>query len=196
MRSFTESVERLGREASHRLLDFGSAEWREDLPYAEDLQLIRLDRLRLIDGAPATIARSVIGADIARAIGLTPGVAAEPRFSLYRLCNEAGFVIERGVETLRARSATPEEAELLELGEEAVVMTLRRLTWAANGTLVDFVDAVFDSRRFTYEAEIRREHAPSAAPNQTPQSMENPHALDFHHRRSVGPRIGPRGDRG
>jgi GntR family transcriptional regulator len=195
MRSFTESVERLGREASHRLLHFGPAEWREDLPYPEDAPLIALDRLRLIDAAPAGIHRSVIDAGLARLIGLTREVAAAPRFSLYQLCEEAGFIIERGTESLRARQATQAEAALLELGEELVVMTMRRLTWAANGALVDAAEAIYGSRRFTYEAEIRREHAPRDAAR-PPQTMENAHAPDFHHQRSFGPRIGPRHGRG
>ena len=189
LRSFTESVERLGRKASHHLLALGPAEWREDLPYPEEAPLIRLDRVRLIDGVPANVSRSVIDASVARRIGLTPEAAAEPRFSLYRLCQRAGFVIDRGMESLRARLATPEEAELLDLGDEPVVMLMRRFTWAADGTLLDAVDAIFDSRRFTYEAEVRREHAASTALDHARKTMENVHVSDFHHQRSVGPRI-------
>ena len=70
----------------------------------------------------------MIDGGLADRIGLTRSVARAPRFSLYRLFDQAGLKIERGVETLRARSATPEEARLLELGDEPVVMVVRRET--------------------------------------------------------------------
>jgi len=100
--SFTEAVEAQGRRASHRLLRFGPVEWRESLPYPEDAALIGMDRLRLVDRVPTAIHRSVIDAGIADRIGLTRSVAGAPAFSLYRLFDQAGLKIERGVEMLRA----------------------------------------------------------------------------------------------
>jgi len=124
--SFTEAVEAQARRASHRLLRFGPVEWREDLPYPEDSTLIGTDRLRLVDREPTAIHRSVIDAEIAHRIGLTRRVAAARGFSLYRLFDQAGLKIERGIETLRARLATVVEARLLEIGDEPVVMAVRR----------------------------------------------------------------------
>jgi basic membrane protein A len=39
-------------------------------------------------------------------------------------------------------------------------MAVRRRTFAADGTILDVVDAVYDARRYAYEAEIRRSSGP------------------------------------
>ncbi len=51
--SFTEAVSAQGRVATHRLLGFGPAPWRDTLPYEPETPLIRLDRLRLPSAASA-----------------------------------------------------------------------------------------------------------------------------------------------
>src|SRR5580704_14493005 len=83
--SFTEAVSVSGGSPSHRLLAFGPTPWRETLPYDEDEELIALDRLRLVEGVPTAIHRSVLSAALAARVGLTADIAASPRFSLYRL---------------------------------------------------------------------------------------------------------------
>lgn len=194
--SFTEAVEAQGRAATHRLLNFGPAKWREDLPYPEDSALILMERLRLVDGAPAAIHRSFIDRKVAERIGLTRRVAAAQGFSLYRLFERGGLVIERGVETLRARAATADEARLLDIAGAPVVMAVRRETQGAAGALLDVVDAVYDARRYSYQAEIRRDRAPMTAGSRPRKTVEAHHASDSIVRRSFGPRLGPWGDRG
>jgi GntR family transcriptional regulator len=135
----------------------------------------------------------MLDANIAKAAGLTKAIAADPHFSLYRLFRDAGFVIERGIETLQARLATRREAQLLELDKSPVVMTAHRETYAENGVLVDVDDAVHDARGYAYETEIRRgdELAPPIS-----EQRETAHASNSNHKRSFGPRIGKRGGRG
>ncbi len=193
--SFTEAVEAQGQRASHRLLQFGPIAWSEGLPYPDGVALVGLNRLRLVDGEPTAIHRSVIDGGLAGRIGLTRSVARAPRFSLYRLFDQAGLKIERGVETLRARSATPEEARLLELGEEPVVMVVRRETQGEDGALLDVVDAVYDARRYAYQVEIRRD-APSTLASSNPRkAMETNHETHSNIERNFGPRLGPWVDR-
>ena len=193
--SFTEAVEAQGRTASHRLLYFGPAAWREDLPYPEGAALVGLDRLRLVDGEPTAIHLSVIDAGLAGRIGLTRSVARAAGFSLYRLFDQAGLEIERGVETLRARSATVEEASLLEIGDEPVVMVVRRETRSRDGALLDVVDAVYDARRYAYQAEIRRD-APKTRKSFHPRkTTEATHEANSDTERTFGPRFGHWRDR-
>ena len=193
--SFTEAVEAQGRRASHRLLRFGPIEWREGLPYPDDAALIGMERLRLVDREPTAIHRSVIDAAIARRIGLTRSLAAAPGFSLYRLLDQAGLKIERGIETLRARAATAEEARLLDIGDEPVVMAVRRETRGSNDALLDVVNAVYDARRYSYHAEIRRDVAPTVTSSHPPKAMEKHHASNSNDERSFGPRLRPWRDR-
>ena len=193
--SFTEAVEAQGRTASHRLLSYGPADWREGLPYPEDAALIGMDRLRIVDGIPAAIHRSVIDKRVADRIGLTRSVATAPRFSLYRLFDRAGLIIERGIETLRARAATAEEARLLNIADAPVVMAVRRETFGPDGVLLDVVDAAYDAGRYSYQAEIRRDRAPTALSSHSQKIVEANHASNSNVKRAFGPRLGPWGDR-
>jgi GntR family transcriptional regulator len=193
--SFTEAVEAQGRTPSHRLLRFGPADWREGLPYPEDAALIGMDRLRFVDGAAAAIHRSIIDKRVADRIGLTRSLAAAPGFSLYRLFDRRGLIIERGVETLRARAATAEEARLLDIADAPVVMAVRRETFTPDGLLLDVVDAAYDARRYSYQAEIRRNHAPAALSSHSQKIVEANHASNSNVERAFGPRLGPWGDR-
>jgi GntR family transcriptional regulator len=195
LRSFTEAMAAEGRTATHRLLDFALIKGADGLnfPYAKGTPLLRLERLRLVDGAPLAVHYSVLNANIAQAAGLTRVIAADPHFSLYRLFRDRGFVIERGIETLQARLATGREVQLLELDKSPVVMTAHRETYAKNGVLVDVDDAVHDARRYAYETEIRQ-GGELASPFS--EQRETAHASNSNHKRSFGPRISKRDGRG
>jgi GntR family transcriptional regulator len=195
LRSFTEAMAAEGRTATHRLLDFELINGADGhkFPYANGTLLLRLERLRLVDGAPLAVHCSVLNANIAQAAGLTKAVAADPHFSLYRLFRDGGVVIERGVETLQARLATRREAQLLELDRSRVVMTAHRETYTKDGSLIDVDDAVHDARRYAYETEIRR--GDDLAPTFSEQP-ETAHASHSNLKRSFGPRIGNRDPRG
>jgi GntR family transcriptional regulator len=192
--SFSEAITAARRTGSHRVLAFGPTHWREGLPYLEDEPLIGLDRLRLVDRAPTAIHRSVISAAIAQRIGLTAEAVASPGFSLYRRFEDAGLFVDRGVETLRARSASLEETRLLRLDDNRVVMAVCRRSFAADGTVLDFVDAVYDARRYAYEAEIRRARGSASSTVHPRTSEENDHAPHSGNEQSFGPRLGPWGD--
>ena len=86
-------------------------------------------------------------------------------------------------ERLRARAAGGPEQRLLELGDATVVMEVARSTYDRAGSLIDFVEAVYDARRYAYQAEIRSADAKEDA-NGWKTSAPN----------AFGPRFGPRGD--
>jgi GntR family transcriptional regulator len=192
--SFSETISAARRVGSHRVLAFGPTHWREGLPYPEDEPLVALDRLRLVDRVPTAIHRSVISAAIAERMGLTLEVVAKPSFSLYRRFDEAGLIVDRGVETLRARGATLEESRLLRLDDNRVVMATCRRTFAVDGTVLDVNDAVYDARRYAYEAEIRRDRGSSPSDLETNAARENDNVSHSNNEHDFGPRLGPWGD--
>jgi GntR family transcriptional regulator len=191
LRSFTEAMAAEGRTATHRLLDFELINGADghNFSYADGTPLLRLERLRLVDGAPLAVHCSVLNANIAQAAGLTKAVAADPHFSLYRLFRDGGVAIDRGVETLQARLATRREAQLLQLDGSRVVMTAHRETYAKDGSLIDVDDAVHDARQYAYETEIRRgdELTPPFS-----EQRETAHVSNSNHKRSFGARISKR----
>jgi GntR family transcriptional regulator len=154
-----------------------------------------MERLRFVDGAPAAVHRSFIDKKMADRIRLTRGVAAAPGFSLYCLFDRSGLILERGVETLRARAATADEARLLNIADAPVVMAVRRETFGPDGVLLDVVDAVCDARRYSYQAEIRPDRAPTTSSSQSRKKVETNHASNSNVRRAFGPRLGPWSDR-
>jgi GntR family transcriptional regulator len=156
LRSFTEAVSDTGRRATADLLAFGPVDWRPDLPYQPSEPLILMERLRRVDGAPMAIHRSVLSAALVAETGLTEAKASEPQFSLYRFYEDAGLRIERGFESLCARKPTPSERRHLRLDAGGIVMVVTRVSFHADGRVLDAVDAVHDSRRYIYQAVLQR----------------------------------------
>ncbi|HEY1719724.1 MAG TPA: GntR family transcriptional regulator [Magnetospirillaceae bacterium] len=170
LRSFTESVEASGRNATSELLDFGPLAWRVGLPYDREQALVQIERLRLVDGMPMAIHRSVLVASLVAEVGLTRAKAADPNFSLYRYYEQHGIRIERGIESLSARKPTPAERRYLRLGTDGIVMVVTRRSFGADGRVLDAVDAIHDSRRYAYQALLLR--TPQHAVTATQANME------------------------
>lgn len=184
--SFTEAVSAAGHKASHRLLAFGATSSEEGLPYPPDTALILLDRLRMVDGRAVARHRSVLSAELVGRIGLTREIAAVPHFSLYRFFDEKGLSVRSATERLVACAASDEERRLLGLTGDGVVVAVTRHSFAADGTPLDAVSAIYDARRYSYEARLVRQHDLGNI------TQENDHETIFgagdHH---PGPRLGP-----
>jgi GntR family transcriptional regulator len=189
--SFTEAVEAAGRTASHQLLEFGPAAWEAGLPYAEDEPVLLLDRLRLVDGVAVARHRSLIGAALALRVGLTPAVVSKPDFSLYRHYDEHGLSVASATERLVACPASKRDRALLGLTGDAVVVAVTRHSFAADGTPLDAVDAIYDARRYSYEALLVRQH--HLGNNQKGKENQNDQIIGDH-RGHIGPRLGPWGN--
>jgi len=157
LRSFTEAVSAIGRRASSELLDFGPTEWRPSLPYHHTEPLVLIERLRLVDGMPMAIHRSVLTAALVGETGLTRALAADPHFSLYQFYEGRGLRIERGTESLSARMPAPAERKHLRLDGESIVMVVSRRSFGADGRVLDALDSVHDSRRISYRALLERD---------------------------------------
>jgi GntR family transcriptional regulator len=185
--SFTEAVEAAGHVASHRLLAFAPAEWKESLPYPFGADVILLDRLRLVDGRAVARHRSWLAADLVEETGLTPALAGEPSFSLYRHFERHGLSVASATERLFACSADEEDRNLLGLAEDGVVVSVTRHSFAADGRPLDAVSAIYDARRYSYEARLVRQHH---AGNQEKQEHHN-EETSSHRYGFVGPRLGP-----
>jgi GntR family transcriptional regulator len=188
--SFTEAVEAAGHQASHRLLAFEPVEWHDGLPYTPGVALMLLDRLRLVDGEAVARHRSIVSADLLASTGLTRETLSRPSFSLYRFFEEHGLSVHSATERLVACSASRDDRKLLGLKGDAVVVAVTRYSFAADGTPLDAVSAIYDARRYSYEARLVRQH------QQGNSNQENNNEDIFSGRRShLGPRLGPWSDR-
>ncbi len=188
--SFTEAARAAGHKSSHRLLSFGPAEWRPGLPYDRGSRLVLADRLRFVDGQAVARHRSILSAELMDRIGLTEKVMRAPDFSLYGFFDRSELQASHADERLVARLASKDERHVLKLPANAVVVAVTRHSFAADGTALDAVDAVYDARGYSYEARLVRQHEPNVN-----SSGENGNEdLNSDRGNQLGPRLGPWGD--
>ena len=155
LRSFTEAVRATGRRAGSTLLEF--AELQEGTGHAPDAPLFLLERLRTVDDVPCALHRSLLPVALVRQTGLTRAIAAAPDFSLYAFFAAQGCPVQYATESVTARHPTPSERAHLRLGAASIVMVVCRRSYAADGRLLDAVEAVHDSRRYSYHALLQRD---------------------------------------
>ena len=156
--SFSETATSEGRDATQRLLSFGSADEALAREFHCERPAMSLMRLRLIDGKPCAYHHSLIPGHVARRVPVlaTGEGLQEPHFSLYDAFDKVGFSIARADERVTARLATQDEAVLLNINRPSAVIVVFRRSFDADGTLIEVVEAVHDSAVYTYEINLER----------------------------------------
>ena len=112
----------------------------------------RLCRLRIVEGEPISIQTPHLPVD------LCPDLEENDLTrSLYRLLETRyGLRLWSGHETLRARCALPREEELLEVPACTPVMHMERVTYAATGQAVEYLEAVWRGDRYDFKVSLSR----------------------------------------
>lgn len=157
---FSETVRKQGRIPSHRLVAHHRLTRAQALQYGCGEPALFLHRVRLVDGAPWAVHKSLIPLAIAEkvpALGEERAMAAA-EFSLYAALGEAGFTIDHADETVNVRLATAEEAKLLQIKLPSPVMLVHRNSFDPNGRLLESIEAVYLGECYTYETRLVRAH--------------------------------------
>lgn len=128
MSSFTEDCFNAGSIPSARLLSLSRAKTIEfaisDLPFDANEEVVRIDRLRSVDGVPAGIVRSYIPHSV------IPGIddshlkeSGSAQSLLYVLEQQFGQMLDKGTETTVAVQLSSEDATFLgvEPGDPAIL---------------------------------------------------------------------------
>lgn len=112
----------------------------------------RLCRLRIVDGEPISIQIPYLPT------ALCPDLEQNDLTrSLYRLLETRyGLRLWTGHETLRARCASPQEEELLEVPECTPVMYMERVTYVVTGQAVEYLEAVWRGDRYDFKVSLSR----------------------------------------
>ncbi|MFC7431552.1 MULTISPECIES: GntR family transcriptional regulator [unclassified Agrococcus] len=152
--SFTEDMRARGLQPSSRLLDarhlVADAELASVFGIAVGEALVRVERLRLADGAPFAIERTTL-LDAAVPGILDADLAAG---SLYEILDrEHGIRFDAGHETIRAALVDPGDAAILELADQGAVLELVRTSIAA-GVVVEHTVSTYPGDRFELSASI------------------------------------------
>ena len=150
--SFTEDAEAHGRTPTSRLLavervslDAASAELLGRRPGEK---VHRVDRVRLLDGAP-------LAHEVALIPGRLPALRREleRRGSLYRTLEEAyGIVLAEAEDSVETALAGPEQTALLEIEMGSPLLLVQRLAWDVRGVPVELTRSAFRGDRFRFVA--------------------------------------------
>ncbi|HWK35182.1 GntR family transcriptional regulator [Sphingomonas sp.] len=126
-----------------------------DLPAGA--QVARLSRVRLADGEPLAIEHAVVPASF------LPDLDALGD-SLYAALETTGARPISGTQRIRASLATPTEAGILSIGENAEVLRIERLTRVADGRPVEFTRSAYRGDRYDFVTDLAGGGVVSDAP--------------------------------
>ena len=115
-------------------------------------EVYELCRLRLVDDVPSSVQTAYLPAALCPKLEENDLAA-----SLYRLLESRyGLRLWSGRETLCARGATEREARLLDISEGTPVMHAERITYAANGLPVEYLEAVWRGDRYDFKVTLTK----------------------------------------
>lgn len=145
---------------------------RRALGLDDDALVVRVRRLRVVDGVPWSLDRSVLPS--ARFPALT---SHDLTASLYRLLGDRyGLELGHAEETIEAVSPTDEQVSLLELPASVGLLAIRRIAYDTAGTRVEFATDLFradrtrvHTQRFgtNWKRSVRRSREAEAPPAET-----------------------------
>jgi GntR family transcriptional regulator len=122
------------------------------LELPEGTPCYKLCRLRLVDGQPISVQVPHLP------VVLCPNLEQQDlASSLYRLLETRyGLRLWTGREILRARCTLPHEQELLQVPGCTPVMYMERVTYAASGQAVEYLEAVWRGDRYDFTVSLAR----------------------------------------
>lgn len=107
----------------------------------------RLSRLRLADGAAIAVEDAVLPADFLR----TPAKLGE---SLYDFLALQGFAPHHGYQRIRAVTASPGEADLLGLADNAPLLAIERHCFLADGRALEFARTRYSGATYEFLSQL------------------------------------------
>ncbi len=141
---WSEDILRSGATPSSILLEAclcrATTEQAKALHVAEDEELVRVERLRMVDNVPLAVQTAYLPHRLCSNL-LQYDLATQ---SLIRILGkEYGLRLARAEETVRAVLASPEECELLGLSDPAPVLSTERTTYLVTDEVIEFSHGTF-----------------------------------------------------
>jgi GntR family transcriptional regulator len=141
---WSEDILRSGATPSSTLLkaclSLATPELAKALHVAQGEELVRIDRLRMVDNVPLAVQTAYLPHRLCPGI-LRYDLATQ---SLIRtLGKEYGLRLAQAEETVRAILANPEERDLLGLSDPAPVLSTERTTYLDTGEVIEFSQGTF-----------------------------------------------------
>ncbi|GEM83548.1 MAG: transcriptional regulator [Meiothermus sp.] len=149
---FSEDMRARGLEPKVRWLKRGlftaSPEEVLALSLSPGEKVARLERVRSAQGEPMAVERAALPAH------LLPN-PEEVKDSLYAYLESKGLRPVRALQRLRAVAASRQEAELLGIRADEPVLYIERLSYLADGSVLEFTRSHYRGDRYDFVAELR-----------------------------------------
>lgn len=146
---FSDDALASGHHPSTRVLEFAQGTWPQATRYlrlGERAQCYRISRLHESDGTPLSHQVSWIPCSVCPAISLD-----DLSGSLFQMLEtRCGVKIAAAEQRLIAREGTPEELALLQLSPRSHVFEIDRVSYAADGTPVEYFVSILDVTRYEF----------------------------------------------
>lgn len=153
--SFSE--DNLNRDALSELVSFDIVDAPlqvvTKLHLREDVQVYKIERLRIINGEKVGFHRSFIPIDKAE---ITQNDMASPQASLYQILREHNIRLTTANETIEAMSATSMLQDQLELEEHATLLYIERCSFDRHEG-IEFAEIYYRADRYKYHVELEGE---------------------------------------
>ncbi len=153
--SFSESAASEGLRSTQALISVAEASDEQVREFHCSGPAIYLRRLRLLDGIPCAVHRSMIPLTVARDVdalnGKNPQALELPGFSLYAALDRSGHTVREAQERVTTRLASREECSLLDIDGPAPVMAVFRRSYDSAGRLVEAVEAIYHGEYYTFD---------------------------------------------
>ncbi len=120
------------------------------LGLSEQDEVLHLERLRSARGEPIARMRNYLPAAL-----IKPSDEELTERGLYQLLRAAGVHLHAAQQTIGARTATDEEADLLDEPPGAALLTAQRVTHDHTGTIVEYGTHVYRASRYTFDLTLR-----------------------------------------
>lgn len=128
------------------------AETAHRLGLAEGDEVLHLERVRYARGEPIARMRNDLPAKL-----IAPESAELQERGLYQLLRAAGVRMHAAQQSIGARVADAEEAEVLEETEGAALLTMQRTTYDQAGMVIEYGSHVYRASRYSFDLSLRGE---------------------------------------
>lgn len=119
------------------------------LKIGKDIEVVRLGRVRLLDGEPLAIEHAVVPRQFLPPID-------DLGSSLYQALETNGNRPVGGTQSIHASLATPTEAGLLSIAEQSAVLRIERVTRNAKGEVVELTRSVYRGDRYKFVSDLHQ----------------------------------------
>lgn len=119
------------------------------LKIGKDIEVVRLGRVRLLDGEPLAIEHAVVPRQFLPPID-------DLGSSLYQALETNGNRPVGGTQSIHASLAAPTEAGLLSIAEQSAVLRIERVTRNAKGEVVELTRSVYRGDRYKFVSDLHQ----------------------------------------